>query len=243
MVLSTKQHTRVRFDEDLEKSLEMIKTMSGMVEQQLKDAIALFRVEDKSNITDRCEQVLANDVHVNKMEIQIHDYCLYIIAKHQPKAQDLRLVFTIVKAASEFERIGDTVTKICETARKSTHVIDGLIARIEQFAENSVSLIHKATEALINMDLNLATEAYMQDNYRLVYKDIFRNIIEEAKQNLEYLKEYFIVVIALRQIERIGDRCRNLNEYVYYYTKGITPTSQNFAQMYESLHPELKGDK
>ncbi|RIY35006.1 PhoU domain-containing protein [Psittacicella gerlachiana] len=238
MVLSSKRHTRVQFDEDLEKSLEMVKTMSAMVEKQLKEAIALFRVEDKSTIDERAQQILDNDLYVNKQEIQIHDYCLYLIAKHQPKAQDLRLVFAVVRAASEFERIGDTVIKICESARKSQHVINSLIERIEHFAEHSITLLRKSTEALISLDLNSACEIYVQDNYRIEYKDIFRAIVEEAKLNLEHLKEYFIVVIALRQIERIGDRCRNLNEYVYYYSKGVTPTSSVFTQMYQELHGE-----
>ncbi|RIY32065.1 hypothetical protein CKF54_05605 [Psittacicella hinzii] len=241
MVLSSKRHTRVQFDEDLEKSLEMVKTMSSMVEKQLKEAIALFRVEDKSTIEEKAQQILENDTLVNKIEIKIHDYCLYLIAKHQPKAQDLRLVFSVVRAASEFERIGDTVVKICESARKSQHVINALIERIEHYAEYSITLLRKSTDALIALDLNSALENYVQHNYRHEYKDIFRAIIDEAKANLDYLKEYFIVAIALRQIERIGDRCRNLNEYVYYYSKGEIASYDVLTKMYEDLHPELKG--
>lgn len=240
MVLSSKKHTRVQFDEDLEKAVDMVKTMSNMVEDQLKKAISLFRVADKDSIPALAQQIVDEDAAINNIEIKIHDFCLFIIQKHQPKAQDLRLLFTIVRAASEFERIGDTVIKICETARKSQHVINALIERIEHFAERSLNMLHNSTEALINMDLSTATDCYMKYDYRGEYKEIFRDIIEEAKKDIDHLKEYFIVVIALRQIERIGDRCRNLNEYVYYYAKGFIPSQNTFKEMYADLHPELQ---
>lgn len=240
MVLNQKRHTRVQFDEDLEQSIDLIKSMGELVKHQLKEAISLFREEDKELVKRRAQEIMDADAEVNKLEVKINDACLFLIAKHQPRANDLRLVFALLKTSSEFERIGDTVTKICETATKCDHVIDYLIEKIEHFAEHTVNMLHKSMQALLSMDLAYATEIYVEDDYHKEYKEIFDEIINEAKNNTDYLKEYFRANVALRQIERVGDRCRNLNEFVYYYLKGVTPNSKDIQTAYNELHPEQK---
>lgn len=238
MVLNTKRHTRLQFDDDLERVINLIKKMSEVVETQLKKSIDLFRIEDKSQVSVLAEQIIADDSQVNAFEVEINDACLYLIAKHQPKANDLRLVFALLRAAAEFERIGDTVTKICDTARNCEHVINSLIEQIEHFAEHALHLLHKSVKGFVHMDLKYATEIYCKEDYRTEYRHIYKQIIEEAKQDPDHLSEYFRANITLRQIERVGDRCRNINEFVYYYVQGITPRSQDLLDMYKELHPE-----
>lgn len=236
MVLNLKRHTRIQFDEDLEGALELIRKMGQLVEQQLRDAIALFRIENKTEVAEKAEVIIAKDAKVNKLELSITDACLYLIAKHQPKANDLRLVFAILRASSEFERIGDTVSKICDTARNAEHVINSLIEQIEHFAEHTLAMLHSSLEALVNMDLSAATEAYFQHHYHREYKSVLRALVDEAKANPDHLIEYFRANVTIRQIERIGDRCRNINEFVYFYAKGVTPDRADIEKEHERLH-------
>lgn len=240
MVLNTKRHTRVGFDEDLEHILELTRNMGELVEKQLRDATALFQVEDKSTVAERADQIIKDDAKVNALEVQITNACLFLIQKHQPRANDLRLVFSLLRASSEFERIGDTVSKICETARYSEHVINSLIEKIEHFSEEACILLHESLHALVNMDLIYATDTFMKDDYRAEYKAIYRAIVNESKSNIEYLDEYFRAVVTLRQIERIGDRCRNINEFVYFYTKGEIANSKDFEKLYSEIHKDDK---
>lgn len=238
MVLNTKRHTRVGFDEDLEQVLELTRQMGELVERQLKEAISLFSMQDKKLVPELAEKIIANDRKVNDLEIQITNHCLFIIQKHIPQANDLRLVFSLLRASSEFERIGDTVTNICDIASHSEHVINTLIERIEHFSEETRALLHESLHALINMDIAYATETYMNDRYRKDYRDIYRQVVNESKNDIEHLDEYFRAVVALRQIQRIGDRCRNINEFVFFYNKGHVANWKDFAELYKEYHPE-----
>lgn len=236
MVFNQKRHTSIHFDDDIDHAIDLIKSMGELVQHQLSQAVALFREPNKEVVLQRAKEIIEADSQVNELEVKINDACLYLIAKHQPRANDLRLVFALLKTSSEFERIGDTVTKICDTASSCDHVIDYLISKIEHFAQHTLEMLHKSMEALLSMDLTYATEIYVEENYRAEYKEILDEIIREAKNNVDYLKEFFKANIAIRQIERIGDRCRNINEFVYYYVKGHNPSYKDIKETYDELH-------
>ncbi len=55
---------------------------------------------------------------INLAQIELDDACNHIIAKRQPAAGDLRLVLTVIKIASDLERIGDEAKKIAKAARR-----------------------------------------------------------------------------------------------------------------------------
>jgi len=51
---------------------------------------------------------------VNRMDIDLEERCLKLLALHQRVARDLRLITAVMKITSELERIGDRAVNICE---------------------------------------------------------------------------------------------------------------------------------
>ena len=87
------RHISGQFNEDLERVINNVMHMGGLVEKQLTDALASVEQVD----VNLAKEVLANDYQVNAYEVSIDDECTRIIAKRQPAAGDLRLIMAIVK--------------------------------------------------------------------------------------------------------------------------------------------------
>ncbi|MGB7543392.1 MAG: PhoU domain-containing protein, partial [Burkholderiales bacterium] len=82
------EHLSKQFDADLETLRSAVLQMGGLVESQIRGAIAAF----SSGSQDLIDQVISSEPRVNGFEINIDNECSHIIVKRQPAASDLRLI-------------------------------------------------------------------------------------------------------------------------------------------------------
>ncbi|MDX9741051.1 MAG: PhoU domain-containing protein, partial [Gammaproteobacteria bacterium] len=94
------KHISQRFNTELEGLRNRVLTMGGLVEQQVANAVTAFV---NGNIT-LAEEVIANDMRVNSMEVGVDEECTQIIARRQPTASDLRLIIAVIKTITDLER-------------------------------------------------------------------------------------------------------------------------------------------
>ena len=90
--LQVGRHISGQFNEDLERVINNVMHMGGLVEKQLTDALIAVGQSD----VDLAKQVLSNDYQINAYEVSIDDECTRIIAKRQPAAGDLRLILSLI---------------------------------------------------------------------------------------------------------------------------------------------------
>ena len=109
------KHISGKFNDELEAVRNRVLSMGGLVEKQLQDSLLAIQKGD----IDLAEKVLTSDHKVNKLEVQIDEECVHIIAKRQPTASDLRLVIAIIKTIADLERIGDEAERIAKVAKES----------------------------------------------------------------------------------------------------------------------------
>lgn len=84
--LNLGKHISGQFNAELEHIRTQVMVMGGLVEQQLTDAINAMHQADEA----MAQRVIDDDHKVNKMEVDIDEACVRIIAKRQPTASDLR---------------------------------------------------------------------------------------------------------------------------------------------------------
>ena len=106
------QHTDRAYETQLGKLRSCLLEMGGLVEDQITQAIR--------SLTER-DPVLAHatverDHTVNRLDVEIDELSMRLIALHQPAARDLRLITTALKITTDLERIGDLATHIAERA-------------------------------------------------------------------------------------------------------------------------------
>lgn len=224
-MLNTKKHISEQFDTDLQHLFSLLLTMGSLVERQLNNAMQVIKGE--GDIT--AEQVIKADKQVNAMEVAIDETCVTLIARRQPVAQDLRFIITVLKIASELERIGDTVDKLAQTVLYSNIPSESAVLnKLEQMAEYAIKMLHESLSAFTDMDLEHAIETYNQDRQMdQYYKQVCTEISELMKEEPDQIERLLVVLLCARALERIGDRSQNICEFIYYYLKGYFPKHED----------------
>ncbi|HEY6340368.1 MAG TPA: PhoU domain-containing protein, partial [Bryobacteraceae bacterium] len=76
------------FDQELERLKSKLLAMSALVESAVYRSIAAAVQKDRT----LAAEVLQNEARVNRMEIEIDDQAISLLALQQPMAGDLRLI-------------------------------------------------------------------------------------------------------------------------------------------------------
>lgn len=167
-------------------------------------------------------KVVRDDHKVNAMEVSIDDACTRIIAKRQPTAKDLRLIMAIIKTITDLERIGDVATRIAYVAIESPSSKERQFqVSLEPLCRQAINMLHQVLDAFARMDVEAAAEVHKQDDkldaeYEAVIRQLMTYMMEDPKNIPNILQ----VMWSARAIERVGDRCQNICEYIIYFVKG-----------------------
>ncbi|EWS67530.1 transcriptional regulator PhoU [Vibrio vulnificus] len=212
------RHISGQFNVELESIRTHVLTMGGLVEQQLSFAMQALHNDD----IDLARRVVRDDHKVNAMEVSIDDACTRIIAKRQPTAKDLRLIMAIIKTITDLERIGDVATKMAYVAIESPSSKERQFnVSLEPLARQAIQMLHLVLDAFARMDVDAAAEVHkMDDKIDVEYEAVIRQLMTYMMENPKNIPNILQVMWSARAIERVGDRCQNICEYIIYFVKG-----------------------
>jgi len=220
------KHISGRFNQELENVRNHVLSMGGLVEQQLNSALDAVSRND----AELAQKVRQNDYKVNAMEVSIDEECTRIIARRQPAASDLRLVIAIAKTIADLERIGDEAERIAKVALDSfTKDQQDLLVNIENMGRQVLKMLHDVLDAFARMDVQRAFQVHKEDaKVDREYEAIIRQIMTYMMEDPRSIPKIMDLVWSVRSLERIGDRCQNIAEYIIYFVNGkdIRHTSQ-----------------
>ena len=211
-------HISGKFNIELENLRNSVLTMGGEVEQQLVNTLKAI----KFNHGSLAEKVVLNDLKINSMEMQIDEECLRIIAKRHPTASDLRLIMTISKAITDIERMGDEIERIAKLVTKNKlPVSDTIKSSMLSIGDRVAAMMRGTFDAFARQDESAALKVYEQDNrIDREYKRLLTYTTSEMEKTPQNMQDWLDILWALRSLERIGDRCKNICEYVVSLTSG-----------------------
>lgn len=218
MEINVNKHISGQFNEDLEQIRNDVLKMGGLVEQQLTNALNAVNNSD----TKLARQVLENDYLVNKLEVQIDEDCTRIIAKRQPAASDLRLVLAIIKTITDLERIGDEAERIAKVALESFNKAQQeFLVSMDNMGRKAITMLNNVLDAFARMDVDAAFSVHKADKQLdNEYEAITRQLMTHMMEDPRSIPKVMDVLWSVRSLERIGDRCQNISEYVIYFVKG-----------------------
>ncbi|MBV8829448.1 MAG: phosphate signaling complex protein PhoU [Acidobacteriaceae bacterium] len=199
--------------------------MSALVESAIYRSVQ--GVVEKNQ--ELAEQVLKNEARVNKLEIEIDDMAIGLLALQAPLATDLRLITAAIKINNDLERMGDLSVSIAQSALAllKDPVIRPLID-IPHIAGLAQSMVRKALDAFVNRDPELARSVLASDdavdNMRTAS---YHELISFMEANPGQISQALYLLSVVRNLERIGDHATNIAEDVLYLVKGIDVRHHN----------------
>lgn len=210
--------SRSSFQNALDRLHIQIIEMGSMVEAAIEDSIQAF----SSNDLEQCRIIVENDDYVDAAEKAIESKCLWLIAREQPVASDLRRITTALKIVTDMERIGDHAADIAEqTLRIADRNAFAESGHIPQMATAAIEMVHDAVTAYVNYDVELAkaTEAKddVVDNYFNLIKQELVTIFSSQPQNLDHAIDLLLIA---KYLERIADHAVNICEWVDFSQTG-----------------------
>jgi phosphate transport system protein len=212
------EHTDKRYEEELKKLREEILYMGGLVEDQIQKAVKSLVDRD----SELAEIIIERDHEVNRLDVDIDDSCIKLLALHQPAGRDLRFITTGLKITTDLERIGDMAVNICERALELNQepqlkpYID-----IPRMAQISQRMIRESLDAFVRDDTDLALKVCKDDNEvddlnAQIFREIISFMIEDAKTISRATK----IGSISKYLERIADHATNIAEMVIFMVKG-----------------------
>jgi phosphate transport system protein len=212
------EHTDKRYEEELKKLREEILYMGGLVEDQIQKAVKTLVDRD----SDLAQVIIERDHEVNRLDVEIDDICIKLLALHQPAGRDLRFITTGLKITTDLERIGDMAVNICERALELNQepqlkpYID-----IPRMARVSQRMIRESLDAFVREDTDLALKVCKDDDeVDQLNAQIFRETLTFMLENAQTISRATKIASVSKYLERIADHATNIAEMVIFMVKG-----------------------
>ncbi len=209
---------RIRLQRKNEILKNKLVSLATMVEESVKLAVKAIRERDSK----LSASVIDGDKDIDRIEIEIEEDCLEILALHQPVAMDLRFITGVYQIINQLERIGDLAVNIAETALLLASETPLNIPSDYYFmAEKTQNMLKNALDSFVNMDDALAARVLADDDeVDMMKHKLHSNFEERLVTELERRHALTHLFLVSRHLERISDHSTNIAEDVIYMVTG-----------------------
>jgi phosphate transport system protein len=212
------EHTSRVYEQELRTLREKVLLMGSLAEEMIQKAILALRTRD----TELSQTTRRVDRHINRLECEVDELCLRILAMRQPVASDLRFITTALKIVTDLERVGDIGVNICERVAELNEepplpdVVD-----VSSLADESLGVLHEALDSLVARDVARATALLERDDMiDEHYGKIFQQVLAMMSRDPSVIYRATRIQSIAKYLERIGDHAMNIAETVVFLVKG-----------------------
>jgi phosphate transport system protein len=210
--------TRIRFQQSLEELKEQLLVMAGLAEQAIQRAIEAYKVRDLSI----CDLVSRSEIAINRLERDIDQAALDLLAMEQPMAVDLRFILSVIKINADLERVGDAAKSISDRVRNMEQMAAvELPVDIPRMAALASEMVRKCLQAFIEADAAMAhTVLAMDDAVDTMNKAAFKALTKVMAEESHLAPQALNALMISRTLERVADHATNIAEDVIFWVQG-----------------------
>lgn len=203
---------------EIENLKKQILSISAMVEQSVVKSVKAL--EERDDLL--AEEVIGDDILIDRKEVEVEEECLKVLALHQPVAGDLRYIIAVLKINNELERVGDLAVNIAERARfLASRERTEVPLDFPLMAEKSREMLRKALDSLVNRDAKQAKSVMVADDeVDKINREMYIEVEAAMNRKPEFIKNYTHLLSCSRHLERIADLATNIAEEVIYMVEG-----------------------
>jgi phosphate transport system protein len=210
--------TRIRFQQSLDELKENLLVMAGLAEQAIQRAIEAYRVRDLSI----CDLVSRSENAINRLERDIDQAALDLLAMEQPMAIDLRFILSVIKINADLERVGDAAKSISDRVRSMEQMgtVD-LPVDIPRMATLSAEMVRKSLQSFIEADADIARSVLtMDDAVDAMNRAAYKSLTKVMEEQSHIAPQALNALMISRALERVADHATNIAEDVIFWVQG-----------------------
>lgn len=207
------------FEENYAMLKRKLVEMAALVQDTVNLAIEVLRTGDEEII----QRIVADEEEVDRLEVEIDELVLKLLALQQPMAIDLRFLITALKINNDLERMGDQAVNIAKNVRrmKATGSNFRGVVELTMMEDAVLKMVDDIIKAFSNGDVELAQKVISADD-RVddLNTQIITILVDHLRNNSSDADTCVSLLLVTRNLERIGDLSTNIAEEVIYYIDG-----------------------
>jgi phosphate transport system protein len=174
---------------------------------------------------DEVEEIAASGTMFSDMQRIIEAKCLYLTARQQPMAGDLRMITATMKAVANLERVGDQISDIAELfilldTRKSVNMDDYAPALSEMIVTTG-KMLNAAVEVFFSHDSEEANSIVrMDDEVDDLFNKLKLELINHLKNSSKDADECVDLLMVAKHMEKIGDYAEDIARWQIFRETG-----------------------
>jgi len=219
-VKRTSQH----YEMELQSIKQSLLYLGALTEHAIENVL-ISLLERKS---DLARTVIDGDAEIDKLDTEIEDRCIRLLALRQPIARDLRFITTGIKINGHLERIGDMAVNIAEKviALNEEPQLKPYID-LPRMADIAREMIRGSIDALVREDCQLANRIRRMDTaIDTLNEQIFRELLTFMLEDGRTIHRALLIMQVSKNLERIADHAKGIADMVVYMVTGINVRHQ-----------------
>jgi len=216
--MEEKRHTSLHYDKELQAIKDGLIFLGALTEKAIQQAMTALSERN----SDIAKQVIREDDEIDRLDTDLEERCIKILALRQPAAIDLRFITTAIKITGHLERIGDMAVNIAEKALQLNDepqlkpYID-----LPRMTDMVGAMIRDSLDSFVRGDLALAenvrrTEQVIDDLNEQIFRELLTFMMEDSKS----IHRSLIIMQISKNMERIADHAKGIADMVTYMVTG-----------------------
>jgi len=212
------RHTSREYERELQEIRDGLLYLGAKTEKALGQAINALMERDEA----MAREIVRGDDQIDRLDIELEEQCIRLLALRQPAARDLRFITTAIKITGHLERIGDMVANIAEKIiilneyPQLKPYID-----LPRMGEISREMIRSGLDAMVTQDVELATRVRSEDAVMdSLNEQVFRELVTFMLADPANIKVSLYIMQISKNLERIADHAEGIADMVIYMVTG-----------------------
>ena len=209
------------FHDELESLKNRLLDMSSKAEELLDLSVDALLQRNG----DLAEKVLIADAEVDRLEIEVEQLAIALLALQQPMARDLRFIVGAIKISNDLERVGDHAVNIAQATLRLLESGDrsfmGTAPEVGQMARRARQMLGDSIDAFIRADGQLGRAVCAADDeVDALHESVFRVLLTHMMESPATISASLQLLLVSRNLERVADLATNIGEDAVFLAEG-----------------------
>ncbi len=207
------------FHDQLGALKQRLLAMSARAEELVELSVDALLTRDAG----KAHAVIEADRELDRMEVEVEQLAVELLALQQPMARDLRFLVSAIKVTSDLERVGDHAVNIAQCALRLLELPTRVSPEpgMAEMARRARGMLADALDAFVRADGVLGRDVCRRDDdVDAMHDALFRVLLTHMMGDPRTINPGLELLLVSRNLERVADLATNIGEDAVFLAEG-----------------------